>query len=888
MSKSWQTSWQPTNGLRNRIGAVDDQGNPMIPLILCGPMLRRVESDAVSVFVALKHPRKVKLTIYEGTSPSDPVKFESAPVETVPLGDFLHVVVVTAQLPQFPNRDEALLTSGEVYGYDLTLIKEHEGLDDFAETDTLGSLGLLEGDYALGYETDPSTDPPTDKQKTLPSFSLPPKELDKLRLVHGSCRNPYGEGLDAFEALDEMVEKTHTDANKRPHQLFLTGDQIYADEVPDTLLAALMDAGDTLLGWQELAIDPSNTTPVTPKGLSNISISSLELQPGHRTKTTLKRCGFTTKVHQSHLLSLGEYYAMYLFAWSPVLWPSTLPTVKDIYPNKDETHKVPVTASKDGFKRKEDTSLFSSFEKQKEHVKNFKKSLPKVRRALANIPTYMIFDDHEVTDDWYLNLNWCQRVLKQPLGRHVIQNGLSAYGIFQAWGNTPHQFVSGQPGRALLDAAVAWSKSQGTDTDARQQMNRRVGVPNNLLSQVNARRGLSHNADALKWHYSLVRGSAYEVIVLDTRTWREFPGRANFDFSAILSDEGFQTQILSLGTSQTEVTLVVSAGVVFGLPPFYEEYKGDKDLTLQERFDNDSEDWVFQPPTFERLFSALAQRANSFNNNDNSKRQGRIVFLSGDVHYSLAARLQYWASRPFKSASTGEVELVAAQLTSSSLKNETRVDLSKFKFKGTEALHNHGFNPLEVRDSLPDPKQHLGWENPGGKRQVIGRLQVSGVGDIGDDTPIETDLTVEDNPAMLALEKFRPNFSPKSITSPPDWRYRIDYIMDNLVEREPAPFKPRQVSSPPADNRRQALESYLDGAENHQEYNQKWGNGKEIVGLNNFGEVTFAWGETEKKVTQKLWWRLESNSSQPLSPFPLTQGVVSLEFNDPNYPQPPV
>ncbi|EKU99429.1 PhoD-like phosphatase [Leptolyngbya sp. PCC 7375] len=877
---SWQTSWQETHGLSNRIGAVDSQENPVIPLILCGPMLRRVESDAVSVFVALKHPRKVKLTIYEGTGSSGQVKFESVHVETVPLGNFLHVVVVTAQLPQFPNRDEALLKSGVVYGYDLTLIKEREGLDDFTETHTLGSLGLLEGDHALGY-----------KANQLPSFSVPPTDLNKLRLVHGSCRNPYGEGLDAFEALDSMVEETHTDANKRPHQLFLTGDQIYADEVPDTLLAALMDAGDTLLGWQELAIDPSNTTPVTPKGVSNISIPSSELQPGRRSETTLERCGFTTKVHQSHLLSLGEYYAMYLFAWSPVLWPSTLPTFEEIYPGKAKTQNVTVISNKDVFIRKENTPLFSSFSKEVRHVKNFKKSLPKVRRALANIPTYMIFDDHEVTDDWYLNLNWCRRVLKQPLGRHVIQNGLSAYGIFQAWGNTPHQFVSGQPGRALLDAAVAWSKSQGTDTDARQQMSRRVGVPNNLLTQVNARRGLSHNANALEWHYSLVVGSAYEVIVLDTRTWRAFPGKADFDFPAILSDEGFQTQILSLGTSQTEVTLVVSPGVVFGLPPIYEEHKGDKSLKPKERFDNDSEDWIFQTPTFERLFSALAQRAQSFNNNGNSKRQGRVVFLSGDVHYGLAARLQYWASRPFNSASTGEAELVVAQLTSSAFKNETRIDTSKGPIegrKGTEALHNHGFSPLEVRDSLPDPRRHFGWENPDRKRQVIGRLQIKGGGDFGDKIPIETDLTVKDNPAMLALEIFHPNFSPKSITSPPDWRYRIDYIMDTSGERQPAQFNPHQVTGPPPGDRRQALSSYLAGAANHQDYNRRWGDGKEIVGLNNVGEVTFKWGDTEKTVTQHLWWRLRSKRSQPLPPFPLTQGVVSLEFNDLNYPEPTV
>jgi hypothetical protein len=54
---------------------------------------------------------------------------------------------------------------------------------------------------------------------------------------------------------------------ERPHQLFLTGDQIYADEVADVLLVALTDAGDTLLGWKEELpgdVNPTNNGPFGP------------------------------------------------------------------------------------------------------------------------------------------------------------------------------------------------------------------------------------------------------------------------------------------------------------------------------------------------------------------------------------------------------------------------------------------------------------------------------------------------------------------------------------------------------------------------------------------------------------------------------------------------
>ena len=61
------------------------------------------------------------------------------------------------------------------------------------------------------------------------------------------------------------------------------------------------------------------------------------------------------------------------------------------------------------------------------------KTLPKVRRALANIPTYMIFDDHDVTDDWNMTLKFCNAVYNSDLGRRVVQNALVAYALC-LWG----------------------------------------------------------------------------------------------------------------------------------------------------------------------------------------------------------------------------------------------------------------------------------------------------------------------------------------------------------------------------------------------------------------------------------------------------------------------
>jgi hypothetical protein len=69
------------------------------PLVLAGPMPRRVEPGAVSVFVACRRPRTVRLSIYRGTRPDPDRLVHAEDGRTVPLGRSLHVAVVTARPP---------------------------------------------------------------------------------------------------------------------------------------------------------------------------------------------------------------------------------------------------------------------------------------------------------------------------------------------------------------------------------------------------------------------------------------------------------------------------------------------------------------------------------------------------------------------------------------------------------------------------------------------------------------------------------------------------------------------------------------------------------------------------------------------------------------------
>ncbi|HEX2373187.1 MAG TPA: hypothetical protein VHO93_04335, partial [Actinomycetota bacterium] len=241
------------------------------PLVLAGPMPRRVEPDAVSVFVACRRPRTVRLSIYAGTLPDPDRLVHGGLGRTVPLGRSLHVAVVTARPP-------AALDPGTVYGYGLRFSRDADASDDGPADADLASLGLLD---QLGYQPG-----------HLPSFVLPPDRLEQVRLVHGSCRKPHGQRRDALATLDAILAATHADPGTRPQLLFLTGDQIYADDVSPGLLALCQRVGRAALGWPW----PEPLPDAAPT-------DGFQLAPTRRDHLVRHRAGFTGPALDCHLMS---------------------------------------------------------------------------------------------------------------------------------------------------------------------------------------------------------------------------------------------------------------------------------------------------------------------------------------------------------------------------------------------------------------------------------------------------------------------------------------------------------------------------------------------------------------------------------------------------------
>src|SRR5690606_23293476 len=154
----------------------------------------------------------------------------------------------------------------------------------------------------------------------LPSFILPGATLETLRIVHASCRRPGAFFHDALSWLDTHLAETLDDTEERPQQLYLTGDQIYADDVAPTLLPMLNEIGRELVG-------PDEMLPVDGKKVAGTMINLPAMRRG---KLLRLEARLSTGSSANHLITFGEFAAMYLAVWSSRVW-RRLATADEIF-----------------------------------------------------------------------------------------------------------------------------------------------------------------------------------------------------------------------------------------------------------------------------------------------------------------------------------------------------------------------------------------------------------------------------------------------------------------------------------------------------------------------------------------------------------------------------
>src|SRR5688500_12470155 len=179
-------------------------------------MVRRAEPERVWLWAATSIDAEVRAEV-SLVGPTGLGPLGTGAGRSVRLGPrlWVHLVAVEPDAVAFPT--------DQLLAYDLELV-------DDGGSRRLGDLGLLDGPTSLTYG-----------DLRLPSFFLRGDDTPRLRLLHGSCRLLHGLGADAFAAADDLLSATARNTGERPSALFLTGDQIYGDDVAGPLIGPLTE-----------------------------------------------------------------------------------------------------------------------------------------------------------------------------------------------------------------------------------------------------------------------------------------------------------------------------------------------------------------------------------------------------------------------------------------------------------------------------------------------------------------------------------------------------------------------------------------------------------------------------------------------------------------------
>jgi hypothetical protein len=87
---------------------------------------------------------------------------------------------------------------------------------------------------------------------------------------------------------------------------------------------------------------------------------------------------------------------------------------------------------------------------------------PAIRWLLSTVPSAMIFDDHEVGDDWNISEAWVEEARQHPSWNDQIVGGYASYWVYQHLGNlSPEELGEDDLYARVMDAGDAWPILRG-------------------------------------------------------------------------------------------------------------------------------------------------------------------------------------------------------------------------------------------------------------------------------------------------------------------------------------------------------------------------------------------------------------------------------------------
>ena len=322
-----------------------------------------------------------------------------------------------------------------------------------------------------------------------------------------------------------------------------------------------------------------------------------------------------------------DAYAKRMAGLPPQRWPDVLLLLGDqVY--ADETSRQ----TKQRIRARRDTSAPPG-----EQVKDFEEFTwlyheswtdPDVRWLLSTVPSSMIFDDHDIADDWNTSADWRRDMQATSWWEERVIGGLASYWVYQHLGNLAPQALVKDP---------LYQKVTAHDGDC---------LP--MLREFAA--AADREADGQKgaqWSYRRDLGNV-RLLVIDSRCGRMLDN----DDRSILSEAEFgwiERQVegdydhLLIGTSLPWLLPRALHDVEAWDEVLAAGARGPRMARLAERFRRgaDLEHWAAFRASFDWLADLIACVGRAEHSGSSGQPPATVCVLSGDVHHAYAARADY-------------------------------------------------------------------------------------------------------------------------------------------------------------------------------------------------------------------------------------------------------
>ena len=245
---------------------------------------------------------------------------------------------------------------------------------------------------------------------------------------------------------------------------------------------------------------------------------------------------------------------------------------------------------------------------------------PVLRWLLSTVPTAMIFDDHDISDDWNTSAAWVEHMRATDWWDERIVSGLASYWLYQHLGNLSPDDLDDDP---------VWAKV------------RDAGDATRVLREFAYR--ADREVEGTRWSYTRDFGRT-RLVVIDSRCGRVLEGERR----EMVDDDEWAWIERQAGGDFDHLLLATS--LPFALAPAIHDLEawneavtagawGRLAARVGERIRQgiDLEHWAAFNDSFDRLGALIEAVAAG----RGGRPPGSVVVLSGDVHHTYLAELSF-------------------------------------------------------------------------------------------------------------------------------------------------------------------------------------------------------------------------------------------------------